>query len=132
VIEPLRISVPTAGVHYAFEKLYANQSDQDAWIALPYASGTGSFLGKAVSALGALMLWLGVGLLVVRDPRVPPPLPLGLAAAGLLIVVAALGVSHVSAMPAVLVSFVFVLAAGGLHARRLVQQRAAPSQEKER
>lgn len=37
-LDPLRISVPTAGVHYAFEKLYANQSDQDGWIMLPYAS----------------------------------------------------------------------------------------------
>ena len=39
VIEPLRILVPTAGVHYAFEKVYANQGDQESWFRLTYRAG---------------------------------------------------------------------------------------------
>ena len=41
----LRISVPVSGVHYRFEKLYANQSDVEAWFAIPYASVGGTFAG---------------------------------------------------------------------------------------
>src|SRR5262249_22753883 len=49
-LDPLRISVPNVGIHYAFEKLYANQSDQDAWVVVPYASAAGAVLGRVASA----------------------------------------------------------------------------------
>ena len=38
-LEPLRITVPASGVHYAFEKLYANQSDHDARFSVPAVVG---------------------------------------------------------------------------------------------
>ena len=39
---PLRITVPTSGIHFAFEKLYANQSDHETRVQIPYASRVGS------------------------------------------------------------------------------------------
>ena len=63
VVEPLRISVPTSGIHYAFAKLYANQGDEQAWFRIAYASGAGAWLGRAASLVGALLVWLGVWLL---------------------------------------------------------------------
>jgi hypothetical protein len=109
-LDPLRISVPTAGIHYAFEKLYANQSDQDAWIALPYASSGGAIIGRLFGALGTLLFWLGLATFLRLDPRLPSASPrtsLGLASAGLL---ALIGVSRygVGMVPALLVSIAVV------------------------
>jgi len=36
--QALLITVPTSGAHYAFKKLYANQSDEPAWFEVPYRS----------------------------------------------------------------------------------------------
>jgi hypothetical protein len=106
ILDPLRITVPTAGIHFAFEKLYANQSDQDGWVVLPYASAAGSFLGGIASAVGAALVWLGLAVWVWRDrfPAVPSRAALGVAAAGFLTVLVSVGVHHVSAWPALLVS----------------------------
>lgn len=59
-IEPLRIRVPAAGMHYAFEKLYANQGGEEAWFSLTYASAAGAKVGTLLSLLGALLLLAGV------------------------------------------------------------------------
>jgi hypothetical protein len=69
-VEPLRIAVPTSGIHYAFEKLYANQGDETAWFALAYASGAGATAGRVMSLIGAGLLWLGLGLLVRPHPSI--------------------------------------------------------------
>ena len=53
----LRISVPVTGIHYRFEKLYANQSDVEAWFAIPYASVGGTFAGQFACLAGTLLLW---------------------------------------------------------------------------
>jgi hypothetical protein len=113
--------VPTAGIHYAFEKLYANQSDQDAWIALPYASSGGAILGRLFGALGTLLFWLGLAMFLRLDPRLPafsPRASLGVASSGLLVLI---GVSRygVGMVPALLVSMAVVSAAAIAHRRRL-------------
>jgi len=126
-LDPLRISVPTAGVHYAFEKLYANQPEQDAWIALPYASATGAVVGGFTSAFGALLLWLGLALFLRPDPRlpnVPPRLSLVAAAAGFLVVVTCAGLYHVGTTPALLVSLAVALATAAVFGRRMLARRA--------
>ena len=69
---PLKLSVPTRGVHFAFEKLYANQSDRDSWIRVRYTSGAGRNLAGALSVLGTVMFWLGLFLLLRRLPGVTP------------------------------------------------------------
>jgi hypothetical protein len=118
-LNPLRIDVPTAGVHYAFEKLYANQSDSEVGFSLPYASGAGSVAGPLASALGAVLVWTGLGLYFWRVSPLPARMALGLAALGGVVVLTATGVYHVSATPAIVASV--LLAAGALYARRALR-----------
>ena len=128
-LDPLHISVPTAGVHYAFEKLYANQSDRDAWIALPYASPAGAVAGRLTSALGALLFWLGLGLFFRPDPRLPqlpPRVSLGVAGAGLLLVLICVGLYDVGTVLASLVSLAVVAGAAAVYGRRMLEMRARP------
>jgi hypothetical protein len=115
VLDPLRISVPTSGIHYAFEKLYANQSDHDAWVAIPYATRSGSLLGRLASALGALLLWGGVGLMLRPVAQLHPRMGPALAAFGLVLVLAAASSAHVGLSPAL---FVTALAGATLLALR--------------
>ena len=125
-LDPLRINVPTAGVHYAFEKLYANQSDQEAWIALPYASAAGAAVGRLTSAFGALLFWIGVGLFFRPDPRLPrlpPRLGLAGAGAGLLIVLTCAVVYHVGQVSALLVSLALVGTTAARYGRRMLDLR---------
>lgn len=65
--QPLRVYVPTQGIHMSFEKLYANQSGDDTWIALKYSSGAGNQLGVWLSVLGVVMVWVGVFVLRRKD-----------------------------------------------------------------
>ena len=53
----LRITVPASGVHYRFEKLYANQPDVEAWVSIPYASAGGAVVGQLACLVGTLLLW---------------------------------------------------------------------------
>lgn len=62
--QPLHISVPTQGVHFAFEKLYANQSPQAALFEVRYASQSVNQVALAASLLGALVFWAGIALLL--------------------------------------------------------------------
>jgi hypothetical protein len=69
VVEPLRITVPTTGLHFAFEKLYANQREERAGFSLGFASGAAAGLGRALSLIGALLLWAGVVIILKPQPR---------------------------------------------------------------
>ena len=60
MVAPLTISVPTAGIHFAFEKLYANQADQQTWLEIPYASRGGARAGAVVILLATLVFWAGL------------------------------------------------------------------------
>jgi len=71
--QPLRLSVPTQGVQFAFEKLYANKSSEEAGFALRYVSARGDRLALAASALGALLLWLAIAALLSDRLRLPRP-----------------------------------------------------------
>ena len=61
-MEPLRLQVPTAGVHFAFEKIYANRTPGTVGFVLPYASGFGRNLARMLTLLGLWLLAGGVGL----------------------------------------------------------------------
>jgi hypothetical protein len=121
-IQPLRISVPTAGMHYAFEKLYANQSDQQAWFELPYASAGGAVLGQSISLAGTLLFWLGAGLFLTYPERSRRVVALALAVFGFAVSGVAVGIYHVSTTPALVVSLVVLIGIGVFCGRRLVPQ----------
>lgn len=126
-LDPLRISVPSAGLHYAFEKLYANQADAEAWVAIPYASGWGAASGRLLSAAGAVLFWLGVAMFFKLDPRLPPLAPratVAVAAAGLAIVLACVGRYHMGTVIVLLVSFVAMFALALPHVRGLYRAGA--------
>ena len=69
--QPLRITVPTQGIQFAFEKLYANQSEDEAAFSLNYVSAEGGQLSLLASAAGTLLLWLGIAGLASRRVRLP-------------------------------------------------------------
>ena len=115
-IQPLRLTVPTAGVHFGFEKLYANQSGQETWFELPYASPTGAVLGNTISLAGTLLFWLGIGLYLQQPVR--RVAAASISAIGLVILIAAIGVYHVSAAPTLWISLAVVLAAAAFFGRR--------------
>jgi hypothetical protein len=71
--QPLRITVPTQGVQFAFEKLYANQSSEEAAFSLHYVSERGNQIGLFASAAGTLLLWLGIAGLASSRIRLPRP-----------------------------------------------------------
>ncbi len=108
VIEPLRLVVPTAGLHFAFEKLYANQSDDAVGFEIPYASGLGSTFGNFLSLLSGGLIWLGIAFFFRRKTR----LAAGLAATGLLLLALLVGRYQISAGPAVWLSVLIVLGIG--------------------
>jgi hypothetical protein len=69
--QPLRINVPTQGIQFAFEKLYANQSPEDASFAVRFVSPGASQASLVASAIGALLVWLGIAGLAGSRIRLP-------------------------------------------------------------
>jgi hypothetical protein len=57
---PLQLVVPESGVHFAFEKLYANLSPEGAYFTVRYASVPGKRLALFLSILGAVLIWWGL------------------------------------------------------------------------
>jgi len=108
-VEPLRIAVPTSGIHFAFEKLYANQGDETAWFALAYATGAGAAAGRILSLAGAGLLWLGLGLLLLPHPAIPRVVAAAGAVLGTIVLVATLGLLHIGSGPAVVLSVIVVI-----------------------
>jgi len=60
---PLRVNVPKQGIHYSFEKLYANQSDVVASFELKYASEKSNQIGTIISIISVVVIWLAIFLL---------------------------------------------------------------------
>lgn len=113
----LRISVPAAGVRYSFEKLYANQTDDDPRFSVPYASGGGAALAEILTLLGGLLFAGGLWLRIRRDPRVPPRMSGGAATAGAVLLALTVGYLRTSG---VLLSCVVAVAGAVLLARAVV------------
>ncbi len=131
VIEPLRLTVPTSGLHFAFEKLYANQSaDEPAEFELPYASGVGTRTGWWMSLAGTALFWLALVALVLRERlAVKPRNALIAMGAGLAVAVFMIEYYHVSTMPSIVLSVVAVLALGGWFVRELLAERRAEAED---
>ena len=119
---PLQIKVPTRGVHFAFEKLYANQSPELPRFSIRYTSSEGSRLGIGLSVLATILLWIAV--FTLGGWRAP--LPRMAIVAGFVIGAGALVVSigYLNASPvlaAVLTLVVAVLAALWFGIRRIAR-----------
>ena len=61
--EPLRITVPSQGVQFSFEKLYANQSPEESALTIGYVSSDGSNLGRWLAVAGVIVTALGLWML---------------------------------------------------------------------
>jgi hypothetical protein len=80
--QPIRIRVPSSGVRFSFEMLYANQTLGAVAIAIPYSSEGSADLGLFLALAGTVLFWLG---LLRRRKQARPR-------AGLRVVVSVLGV----------------------------------------
>ncbi len=96
--QPLRITVPTQGVQFSFEKLYANQSPQAAQFAVRYTSQDLNRVSLAASLVGVLVFFAGIVLLLRR--RINRPLAIAVLAAGAFTVLAAVGYFGSNPLPA--------------------------------
>ena len=121
-LEPLRITVPTSGVHYAFEKLYANQSDHDAWFSVPYSSAGGAFAGQLANLLGIALFWTGIWLSRRADAPLEPRRALAVAGAGATILLITIGFYHVSATLPMVLSVLVGLGLAARHGKAYVAQ----------
>ena len=122
--EPLRLSVPNQGIHYAFEKLYANQSPRDATFSLGYASAGGARLALALSLLGVLLLWFAIVAIGARRAFMPRSAALTGLVAGVAMLLTAIG--YLGASPAPAAALALIIAAGlgiWLALRRLLDWR---------
>jgi hypothetical protein len=110
--QPLRLSVPNQGIHYAFEKLYANQSPQAPAFSMRYASVEGNRLGLALSALGTLLVWIAIVALGSGRVNLPRSTALAVLVAGMGMLLAAVGYLGTSPLPASMLALAIGVALG--------------------
>jgi hypothetical protein len=123
-MQPLQIDVPDAGIQFAFAKLYANQSERDAFFSLPYTSGIGARLGMLGSLLGTALFWVGCGLALRGDPRLPRGGWGSIAGIGALLALGPVAYVGLSLLPVLVLSGALVIA--GLLIHGDVWHRFAP------
>jgi hypothetical protein len=116
--ESLKLEVPLRGVHFAFEKLYANQDDREVGFTLPYASGFGARLAGLGVIACTLLLWLGVAIALQGNRRAAAIAALGLA--GLLVLILRYQASTTSA---VVVTVLLAAGAGAWFVWRMRSRR---------
>ncbi len=127
--QPLRISVPTQGIQLVFEKLYANQSAEPAAFSLRYVSADTSTIGLLLSALGTVLLWLGIVALAGRLIRLPRRPTIAALVAGALLLMTSIGYLGTNPVPAsalaLAIAFGLTVWSGMARWRRHRESRAA-------
>jgi hypothetical protein len=108
-LRPLQIEVPSAGVHYAFEKLYANQAEEEASFSIPYTSGLGAAMGQAAALLGTPLFWTGLWLAWRREGPLTARRALAVAGAGLVLLLVPIGYLQTSATGPLVLSLLVLL-----------------------
>ena len=127
VIEPLKINVPTSGIHFAFEKIYANQSDQDAWFSISYTSGTGGLITLLLTLAGTIMAWIAIlGILIKGPKQVNLPFLSAVGISGIIIVFVGINSFGAGYLPSIIVSAGFLLWGGYQFKGRLSGNDMAP------
>lgn len=100
---PLQITVPTQGIHFAFEKLYANQANDDPKFSIRYASIGVNRIGSTLSLLAVVLIWIGIIALGGRQLRIPKYAALGLMIIGItLLMVTLVRIGNDLTMPSLL------------------------------
>jgi hypothetical protein len=66
-IAPLQLNVPTTGIRYSFQKLYANQGNERAYFSIGYTAGIGAAMPLLAILLGTALVWYGVYLLSTKS-----------------------------------------------------------------
>ena len=117
---PPLIHVPTSGVHYGFEKLYANQTGEKAWFAIPYATAGGTWLGQFAVLGGLAVFWTGVFSYRRSEEDRLRRRALGIAGIGFLVVALVLNRYALSAIPAMIASLLVLGALYREHVAPLV------------
>jgi len=118
--QPLRIQVPTEGIHYAFEKLYANQAEDDASFTIGYVAAEANRLGLWLSLAGVALVWAGIIALAVRHP-VSRAAVIGLLVLGVALLAGSVGYLGTSPVPASALALLVAVVLGALLlTRRLV------------
>ncbi|CAK0766530.1 conserved membrane hypothetical protein [Gammaproteobacteria bacterium] len=125
--QPLRISVPSQGVHFAFEKLYANRGPELSGFRVRYAVEDMVRLGQWLSVVGVLLVWLGIVALSCRCVK----LSRAGAVASLVVGAAAvyLAIGYLGAKPAAVSTWVLGMALA-LGAWRLIARIRAWKQQR--
>ena len=116
-LQPIRIEVPNTGIHYAFEKLYANQAEEDAWFSIPYTSGLGSAFGQAIVLVGTALFWTGLWFAWRREAPLAGGPALALAGSGLILLLVPIGYLQTSLAPPLILSLLALMVAAA-HIRR--------------
>ncbi len=129
-LQPLRIEVPSAGVHFALEKLYANQADEHASVSVPFTSDFGATLGQAVALLGTAIFWAGLWFAWRPRPPLATRQALVVAGAGLILLLVPIVYLQTGGGPPLALSLLALVAAAAYANRdRLgfLRDRGAPA-----
>ncbi len=89
--QPLQITVPTQGIHFAFQKLYANQATEDPQFTIRYASAGATRIGGMLSVLAVVLIWLGIITLGSRRIRLSKYIAVSLLLLGIAMLITAIG-----------------------------------------
>jgi hypothetical protein len=108
--QPLRINVPTRGVLFAFEKLYANQSPKPAEFSIRYVSAEAGYVATGFSLLGVALLWLAIAAIASRRLNLTRTNIIAALVSGLGLVILTIGYLGVSPIPASALALVSALA----------------------
>jgi len=124
---PLRIVVPTTGIHFGFEKLYANQGDQPAAFSIPYSSAAGARLGQILTLLGGLLFWGGVAFGFAKPASKIARVGYVTAAVGIATVIGAIGYFGTNSVPVTILSaLVLTVLCAHVAARQWRRRRVEP------
>lgn len=100
--QPLRISVPTQGIQFSFEKLYANQSPEAAEFSIAYLSEDIGQAGWVASIIAVVLIWIAIfGLANGRMTRVMVSVCIAL---GVLLLLASVAYLRTDPVPASIVA----------------------------
>jgi len=136
--EPLHIELPTQGLLYRFAKLYANQSEEDAYFTMRYVHRSAGFAGLWISLIATIGIWAGIVLLGMNAkapalkedeagalPSRPSWVPWALLATGAVLTAVSISLLGASVTPPAILSLAIAIILASWQARRKWLQGAA-------